>query len=285
MTRTVGAALSAAAATLAAAGIPDPRFEARLLAAHALGVSAGTLIGHDDRPVDPAAALRLDAMVARRAAREPVAYILGRREFWSLDLAVTPATLIPRPDSETLVDAALASVADRAAPCRVLDLGTGSGCLLLAVLSELPGATGLGIDIDAGAVAVARDNAARLGLAARASFRTGAWAAGVDESFDMVLSNPPYIARAAIDALEPDVALYEPRRALDGGADGLDAYRAIVPDLPRLVRAGGIAVLEIGADQAAAVAALVDAAGLGPADVRRDLAGRPRCIISARVKG
>jgi release factor glutamine methyltransferase len=283
VTTTVGAALAAAAARLAAAGIDEAAAEARLLVGHALDAPVTAVIGHPERAVAAPAAARLDGLLARRARREPMAYLLGRREFWSLDLAVTPATLIPRPDSETLVEAVLALLPDRTAPLSVLDLGTGSGCLLLALLSELPAARGVGVDADPDAVAVAAANAVRVGLAARATFRRGDWSKGLTGAFDLVVANPPYIRRGEIDRLAPEVARYEPRRALDGGEDGLDAYRAIAPDLPRLLVPGGIAAFEIGADQAETATAILCRPGLEALGIRQDLAGRPRCAIFRRI--
>ena len=214
-------------------------------------------------------------MLARRAAREPLAYVVGWQEFWSLRFAVSPATLIPRADSETLIEAALA--ARPAGVRRILDLGTGTGCLLLAALSEYPEAFGVGVDRCPGAAALAARNAAALGLADRAAILCGHWADALDARFDLVLSNPPYVARAEIATLMPEVARFEPATALDGGADGLDAYRRILADLPRLLQPGGAAILELGAGQRAAVAAL--AAPLGTVSWRRDLGGIERAML------
>ena len=241
---TVAGLLAEASRALAAAGIENPRREARLLLAHATGLDQPTLLRDLHTPLDAPA---LPALLARRAAREPLALITGRQGFWTLDLAVTADTLIPRADTETLVEAALAACP--VAPSRILDLGTGTGALLLATLAEWPHATGVGVDRAEGAARLARRNAATLGFAARAAFLCGDWATAIDARFDLVLSNPPYIASAAIAGLMPEVARYEPRRALDGGADGLDAYRAIAAALPSLLRSGGIAVLELGIGQ------------------------------------
>ena len=200
--------------------------------------------------------------MARRLRREPMAYILGEREFWSLPLRVSPAVLVPRPESETVVEAALESIADRAAPLRILDLGTGSGCLLLALLSELPHASGLGIDRSAAALAIARANAERLGLADRAAFREGDWGYGLAGPFDVIVSNPPYVARTDARNLAPEVFAFEPQEALFAGADGLDAYRALAPDCARLLAQDGVTCLEIGQGQGASVAAILRRHGL-----------------------
>ncbi len=250
-----------------------PRLDAELLMAHALGVTREQLLlGHLDDPAPPA----FDALLARRLHHEPIAYITGSRAFWTIDLAVGPGVLVPRADSETLIEAAVAHFPDRQARLRVLDLGTGPGTLLLAALAEWPHARGLGVDASDEALGYARRNAASLGLEARADFVIGDWASGVTGTFDLILSNPPYIGTS--EDLPGEVRDHEPGLALFAGADGLDAYRAIVPALPRLLATGGVAVIEIGATQADAVAALVRATGLR-AEVRRDLGNRPRAII------
>ncbi len=272
---TVAEALRRGAAALAAAGIEDARREARMLLHHALGVPGRSLLSPDAK-VNEA---MFDALVARRAAREPMAFILGRQGFWTLDLEVSPATLIPRADSETLIHAALAAFPDRARVRTILDLGTGTGALLLAALVEFPGAVGLGIDIAPAAVALAARNAQANGLAGRAMFLAGRWGAAVAGRFDLVLANPPYIESADIAGLMPEVAAHEPRSALDGGMDGLDAYRAIVADLPRLLAPGGVAILELGHGQAAPVAALAAGAGLAGAQTRADLGGIARALV------
>ena len=272
---TVAEALRRGAAALAAAGIEDARREARMLLHHALGVPGRSLLSPDAK-VNEA---MFDALVARRAAREPMAFILGRQGFWTLDLEVSPATLIPRADSETLIHAALAAFPDRARVRTILDLGTGTGALLLAALVEFPGAVGLGIDIAPAAVALAARNAQANGLAGRAMFLAGRWGAAVAGRFDLVLANPPYIESADIAGLMPEVAAHEPRSALDGGMDGLDAYRAIVADLPRLLAPGGVAIFELGHGQAAPVAALAAGAGLAGAQTRADLGGIARALV------
>jgi release factor glutamine methyltransferase len=276
MTRSVpiAQALRETGDRLAAAGIDGARREARLLLAHALGVQPAQLAGGRDAAVAPD---RLDALVARRAAREPLALITGSWEFWSLDFAVSPATLVPRADSETLIEAALAAFQGRAAPRRILDLGTGTGCLLLAALHEFSSAFGIGVDLVPAAVRLAGRNAAALGLADRAAFLCADWAAPLAGRFDLVLSNPPYIPAAEIAGLMPEVALHEPASALSGGADGLDAYRALMPRLPALLAPGGVAILELGAGQAGSVQRLAAAQSL-VTSLRADLAGIDRAL-------
>lgn len=271
-----------ASARLAAAGVESSRRDARLLLAAAMQAAPATLLAGAERSVDDAAACRFESFVERRAGREPVSRILGEREFWSLPFRLSPATLDPRPDSETLIEAALAEIADRQAPLRLLDLGTGTGCLLLALLSELPNASGIGVDRDPAAVAEAAANAGALGLAGRATFQAGDWAAGIAARFNLVVANPPYIPDHEIDALAPEVAGFEPRGALEGGSDGLDAYRGLAPDLGRLLTSDGRLVLEFGAGQQPAVTAILQAAGLETLGVRRDLNGIVRCLVAGR---
>lgn len=276
---TVGDALAAAVKRLAAAGIEDARRDARLLLAAAAGAAPGAHLA-DDAAIDDATATRFRAMILRRAAREPVSRILGRRGFWTLDLAIDAHTLDPRPDSETVVEAVLAQVADRTAKLRLLDLGTGSGCLLLALLSEMPNATGLGVDVAPGAVAIARANARAAGLDGRARFAVGDWTRGVAGPFDVAVSNPPYVRRDDLAGLMPEVARYDPVAALDGGADGLDAYRAILAGLPPLLAPGALVAFEVGQGQAARVRNLINHVGLTVLEARRDLAGIERCILA-----
>jgi release factor glutamine methyltransferase len=243
--------------------------------AHALGTTPSALL-HD--PVSPIGATAFQALVARRAAREPLALILGSREFWSLDFAVSLATLIPRPASETLIEAALAVFAGRDPPHRVLDLGTGTGCLLAAALSEFPAAFGVGVDRSFAAVALAARNAAMLDLADRTVFVCGDWGSAVNGGFDLVVSNPPYIPTSQLDDLMPEVACFEPRTALDGGADGYSAYHQLLPDLARLLAPDGAAVLELGAGQAAMVSGLAGEAGFR-SEPHRDLSGIERALV------
>ncbi len=277
---TIAEALDGAARGLAEAGIGKPRMEARLLAGHALRVDPAVVLGHPERALTRIERTRLAILVRRRARREPIAQLFGEREFWSLKFKVTADVLTPRPDSETVVEAALAGVPDRGAPLRLLDLGTGTGCLLLALLSELEGAQGLGVDISPAAVEVARANAAALGFADRATFRTGDWGRGIRGPFDLIVANPPYIPSSAVESLEPEVARFEPRRALSGGVDGLDCYRRLVPDVARLLKPGATAVVEVGAGQAARVSAILAGHGLHPVAIQADLSGIERCLIA-----
>ena len=248
-----------------------PRLDAELLLAHALGITREALLIGGDQPVPPT----FDALLQRRLAHEPVAYITGTRAFWTIDLHVTPAVLIPRPDSETLIEAAIAHFGDQA-PRTILDLGTGSGALLLAALDQWPDARGVGVDRSAAAIAVANGNAETLGMITRAAFVQGDWADAIDAAFDLVLCNPPYVEADA--TLARQVADYEPASALYAGADGLADYRRLVPQLGRLIAPGGMAAIEIGAGQQADVSALVAQAGLAAAG-RKDLGNHVRCII------
>lgn len=279
----LAALLAEATARLAAAGVEAPAREARLLLAHALGLPLGGLLALARDAKVPAAGFR--SLLARRAEeRVPLAFLVGTRGFWTLDLRVSPATLVPRADTETLVEAALALRPDRASIRRILDLGTGTGALLLASLTEYPGAFGVGVDRVAEAARLARDNAQRAALAPRAAFVCGDWGAALaDACFDLVFCNPPYIESGAVPELMPEVARHEPTSALDGGPDGLDAYRALVPQLARLMAPGGLAVLELGAGQAPAVEAIAGAAGLARAALRPDLSGTARALALERV--
>ena len=243
--------------------------------AHALGVTPEALLRDRAAPADPTG---LEALLARREAHEPLALILGRREFWSLEFAVSPATLVPRPESETLIEAAVTAFAGREPPRLALDLGTGTGCLLLAALSEFPQAFGVGVDRSSGAVALAARNAATLGLGDRARFVLAEWDEALAGRFDLVLCNPPYIRGGDIDQLMPEIACYEPKSALDGGTDGLDAYRRLIPRLGCLLNPDGLAVFEVGSGQAGDVAKMAQLAGL-TAEKRHDLGGIPRALL------
>ncbi len=276
----LGAARRLATERLAAAGIEEAASEARILLRLATGldpalpgVAAGTCL-------DPVQRDRIEALLARRLAREPVARIIGTGAFHGLDLALNAACLIPRDDTEALVGAALALLPAHG-PARILDLGVGPGTVLLAILSERPEASGLGIDLSAQALAAARDNALALGLAERAAFAEGCWTQGLAVPFDLIVSNPPYIPAADCDRLAPEVALHDPRLALDGGADGLDAYRAIFGDAGRVLKPGGHVAVEIGVGQAPDVAGIARACGFRLAHLVSDLAGIPRALVFA----
>ncbi|MEO3434732.1 peptide chain release factor N(5)-glutamine methyltransferase [Inquilinus sp. CAU 1745] len=281
----MAALIAAIAGDLARAGIPDARIDARLLVGHALGLDRAGLLSSANRIVGPAELERIERLAARRLRREPVSRILGSREFWSLDFLLSPATLDPRPDSETIVEAALALSPDRDAPLRVLDLGVGTGCLLLAILSERPNAFGIGLDRSAEAAATARANAARLGLAGRAAMAVGDWGTPLEGTFDLIVSNPPYISAGDLGGLEPEVTLHDPPLALSGGRDGLDAYRAIAAQAPRLLGPGGWIVLEAGKGQAGDVSALLADAGLADIGVRNDLSSVPRAVFGQKTFG
>ena len=276
---TCGEALAELTVQLRSGGIASARLDARILLAHCLGVGVTTVFSHPERLLDEADLKTLGAVTTRRLRREPVSRILGRREFWSLGFAITADTLDPRPDTETVVEAVLDCTPDRRSPLRVLDLGAGSGCILLALLSELPAATGIGVDHSPGAVAAAIDNALALGLAERARFIVGDWGKGIDSQFDVIVTNPPYIPDLEIDHLDAEVAVYDPRAALAGGADGLACYRRLAPDLAGLLKPGGVVAVEVGQGQAQAVRQILEAAGLVGIGLRRDLAGTDRCAL------
>jgi release factor glutamine methyltransferase len=268
------------------ASLDSPDLDARLLIEHALGLDRTALVGAADRTLTPAEADRINALAARRLARAPVALIVGETEFWGLPLHVTAATLVPRPDTETIVEAALSLVdaaGRRTQALRIADLGTGSGAILLALLSELPNAFGYGADRSFEAARVARNNACRLGLHARAGFMVGDFSAALAGGFDLVVSNPPYIATAEIETLMPEVRDHEPRTALDGGPDGLAAYRTIAADALRLLAPGGRLVVELGSGQEEAVRNVFLSAGLSALrPAVHDLSGIPRALPLAR---
>ncbi|MBA5727149.1 peptide chain release factor N(5)-glutamine methyltransferase [Bombella mellum] len=261
------------------AGIEEAASEALLLLCWASNCTRIELMQRDEIPDDVVE--KFQQAIQRRSAREPVAFITGEQGFWTLDLHVSPETLIPRSDSETLLEALLHHRPDRQQVKSMLDLGTGTGCLLLAALTEYPEAWGLGVDVAPGAAALARRNARRNGLSERAAFIAGDWAAAVKGRFDVVLSNPPYIEHAEMASLMPDVVKYEPHRALDGGDDGLMAYRILCRSLPHLLSEQGCAVLELGMGQAQAVMALAEAEGLKVLECRKDLGGVERALVLA----
>jgi release factor glutamine methyltransferase len=274
--------LSDGMTALRAAGVESPAREARLLLGMAAQLPPAIMIGFPERSVDAQATNAYRALIARRADREPMSHILGRREFWSLPFVVTSDVLDPRPDSEALIEAILAELYDRNRPLQILDLGVGSGCLLLTLLSELPRAQGLGVDISPAAIDIARRNGAQLGLLDRVTLRYGSWDAALADSdprtFDLIVSNPPYIPTGDIADLAPEIR-HEPHLALDGGPDGLNAYRALAPILRRLVAPDGLIALEIGLGQGESVRALMLQAGLSDAGSANDLAERERCLL------
>lgn len=281
--------LQRAAAALADAGIEGAAREARLILQHVAAIPISTQIAFSERVIDAPVVAAFDLALARRAQREPLSHILGMREFWSLSFQVTPDTLDPRADSETLVEAVLDQLDKRGAAnpeqaLEIVDFGTGTGCLLLALLSELPQARGLGVDLNPGAVAIARANAVRLGLSDRATFQEGNWDHGLDAMFDVVISNPPYIPSADIASLQPEVARYEPRLALDGGSDGLAAYRALAGVVSRRTKPNGFAAFEIGVGQGPEVVGLMQESGLAQLANRRDLQGHERVILFDKAR-
>jgi release factor glutamine methyltransferase len=275
----VAAARRRLATQFSEAGLDTPDLDARVLVGHALALDHTALAAQADRRLSDQEAAAIAALAQRRLAREPTARIVGTKEFWGLRLRLNADTLVPRPDTETVVEAALAALGtDRSRARRIADLGTGSGALLLALLSELPAARGVGTDISLSALGCARLNARVLGLGGRASFVACDQGSALGNGFDLVVANPPYVSSADIIGLEPEVRDFDPHRALDGGADGLAAYRAITTDAPRMLAPQGVLVLELGAGQLAAATALTMAAGLRPVACRNDLAGVPRAL-------
>ena len=288
MSRTIETLLREATLKLKAGGIETARLDAQVLLGHVLDVSREQLLRDGHLPVEGALMDAFDRLVNDRAARRPISHLIGHREFWSLDLEVTPDTLDPRADSETVVDAALRLLPDRMAPARILDLGTGTGALLLALLTELPSATGIGFDKSPAALAVARRNAERLRLADRTDFVCGDWTQenwtqAFDAPFHLIVSNPPYIPTRELALLQPEVQA-EPHLALDGGSDGLDAYRQLVPALPKLLVKGGGVVFEVGLAQAERVGALIVANGFSAPGMARDLSARARALYALYPK-
>ncbi len=277
-------ALRTATQALAAARVPDPEVDARMLICAAAGIDRVTLIRDPELPLAPADAVRLDAWICRRQRREPVSRILGCRDFWGLTVRVTPDVLDPRPDTETLVEAVLDGLgARRAEPLRLLDLGTGSGAILCALLTELPRASGWAVDRSAAACRIARDNLARCGMSGRSLVVQGHWASAMAAHVvDVVVSNPPYVETALIPRLAIDVREYDPVAALDGGPDGLAAHRALAVDLPRLLARGGFAAFEVGRGQDRDVAEFMAAVGLSAIATRRDLSGIGRVVTGWR---
>jgi release factor glutamine methyltransferase len=280
-----GASLSRALQLVAhafrAAGIEDADVDARVLAGHALHLDRARLISQTDRVLEAREVNAISGLAARRLKREPVSRILGRKEFWSLALAVTPDVLVPRPETETVVEGALDFVVRgglRMEKLRILDIGTGSGALLVALLNELPNATGIGTDISRAALEAAQINVTQFGFEGRCSLISCDMAAGVEGQFDLVVSNPPYVARGDIASLAPEVRDYDPMMALDGGDDGLAAYRSISADAKRLLAQGGRLFVELGAGQEPNVRKIFTNAGLAVGVARNDLTGTPRVL-------
>ncbi|MBB3017133.1 release factor glutamine methyltransferase [Microvirga lupini] len=268
--------------TLTEAGFETAALDARLLLLEALGISATDLITSPDTPLTAEQSDTLAAFTNRRLAHEPVARIVGEREFWGLPFRLSPETLVPRPDTETLIETALALLPDRQAPLRIVDFGTGSGCILVALLHELPNAIGLGVDLSFGAVVTARANAVGNRVGNRCHFALSRWADAVSGPFDLIVSNPPYIASGVIPTLDEEVREHDPRLALDGGPDGLEPYRILLGEAERLLAAGGLLVVEIGYDQAEALSSLAALHGLEILKIASDLSGNPRCIAMKR---
>jgi release factor glutamine methyltransferase len=264
---------------LAAAGIADAAREARLLLTRMLDISMEMLVAHPSSPLSPEQETRWEQALERREKREPVSHILGTRHFWEDEFLVTRHTLDPRPDTETLIEAVCDLYPNRLEMLRIADIGTGTGCLLLTLLKIFPNAYGIGMDLSLDALAVAAENSKRLQLTQRASLIAGSWMEALHAPFDLIISNPPYIAYHESETLEAEVRLYEPSLALYGGEDGLDAYRALLPQAKHLLAPEGAIVLECGYRQAASVMEEGTRAGLRPIATRKDLAGHERCII------
>lgn len=274
---TLAEALKAAAKRLSGAGIEEAMEDARRLMQHALGLDRTQMFLDHGMTITPEAMKAFERVLVRRIAREPLSHILGTVGFWTLDLSVSADVLTPRADSETVVEMALQSIGDRSAPLQILDIATGSGALALALLSELPNAQAVATEISSAALEVARLNARQTGFAQRIAFHQTSWAQGIVGQFDLIVSNPPYIASEVIATLDPEVRVFEPRLALDGGPDGLMPYPGLIETARSLLKAGGVAGFEIGYDQGEAVLNLARSAG-ACADLFKDLAGRDRAV-------
>ena len=273
--------LRAAAERLSAAGLEDGPDEARRLLLAASDLSSARLLTEMNAPMPPEEQARFDGFIARREQREPLSHILGTQPFWTLELKVTRDVLTPRADTETLIEATLKAFPDRSAPLRILDIATGSGAIILALLSEFPNATAIATDLSEAALGVARENAALTGLSDRVRFHHQSWAEGLEGPFDLVVSNPPYIAASVIDTLEPEVRVFEPRMALEGGETGFEPYPHLFAEAGRLLAPGGLALLEIGYDQGAVSVEAAQQAGAKEARIIKDLAGHDR-VVSLR---
>src|SRR5215469_2932702 len=285
MTQTLGSILAEASRAFTAIGCGEARRNARRLITSALGLGASDMFGHLDREITEPEARHIRRLVSRALRCEPLSRQVGRREFWGIEFGLSAATLDPRPDTEAIVEAVLRRVPERDAPLRLLDLGTGTGCLLLALLSELPKATGVAIDIVIGAATTARMNAAALGFASRAWFCVGDWGKALSARFPVVVFNPPYVTRSRLAELPRAVRGYDPRRALDGGVDGLKPFRAIGADLPGLLTPDGIFAAEVGIGQVDAVCAILSSEGLAIYGVEHDFAGVARCVVGGLTCG
>ncbi|QRM29995.1 peptide chain release factor N(5)-glutamine methyltransferase [Microvirga sp. VF16] len=268
--------------TLSEAGFDTAALDARLLLLTALGISATDLVIQPETLLTPDQVETLASFTRRRLDHEPVARIVGTREFWGLPFRLSPETLVPRPDTETVVETALGLIPDRRAPLSIVDFGTGSGCILVALLHELPQATGLGVDLSFGALVTARHNAHANGVGMRCHFALARWADAVSGPFDLIVSNPPYIASGIIPTLDEEVREHDPRLALDGGPDGLEPYRILLGEAERLLAPGGLLVVEIGYDQADDLRSLAGARGLEVLRIAHDLSDNPRCIAMKR---
>tara|TARA_B100000315_G_scaffold254809_1_gene296654 strand:- start:2167 stop:3033 length:867 start_codon:yes stop_codon:yes gene_type:complete len=279
-TETIGAIYQQLSDELAAAGIEEPRLEARMLLSFAADIEQSRIIGYPEDQLAPETIAKLAEIAARRKTGEPIAYITGQKEFWSLNFKVSRETLIPRPDSETLIEAVLGELPDKNASLKLLDLGTGTGCLLLALLSELPNATGLGLDINPEACDIAQVNAEILGLTSRVTIQQGDWMTGLDGEFNIIISNPPYIIESEIAALEPDVNQFEPRLALSGGIDGLAAYRSIAAQCKAHLPPHGLLAVECGMGQVADIKEIFLNNNLMVKSIHQDIANVERCILA-----
>lgn len=282
MSLTLLQAWQSAKARLEAVGLTGPVIDARLLVEAAADATRADIVTDPHRALTPEQEATFADYVSRRERREPVSHILGRKGFWKVMLAVNADVLTPRPETEVIVDYVLKQFPDAMA-FNVLDLGVGSGAIILSILAERPAAKGLATDISDEALAVARENASNLGLASRLAFARGDWTAGLaDESFDVIVSNPPYIASEVIETLEPEVRQYDPRIALDGGQDGLDAYRRLAPEIMRVLKPGGAFAVEIGFDQKDAVEALFKEAGASDVWTIKDLSTHDRVVVGVK---
>jgi release factor glutamine methyltransferase len=278
ISNTIAAALTEAGGRLRAVGADSPELDARVLLRQVTGHEDAWLIANPDAEIDRTALQGYAELLERRERREPVSQIVGEREFWSRTFRVTADVLTPRPDTETLIETVLSRIEDRDAPLRILDLGTGSGCIALTLLAECPNATALGVDASPAALEVAAFNADALGVSERVEWRETDWCEGIEGPFDVIVSNPPYIAGYELQHLDPEVREFEPNMALDGGADGMAAYRRIIPSLKRLGTEDSVIAFELGLGQARGVAALGRVAGLRIAEIDQDIARRARVI-------